>query len=141
VSDTGKADAIGYTSMVLAALMVFIGVRSYRENAGGGRLTFGRGLAVGLSISLISAACYVAAFQVMYFKLMPTFGESFAACMVHRARASGASPEKIEETARLAQTLKGMYDWPLTNAALAFSGSFPIGAIASALSAAVLRRK
>ena len=31
-----KGLIVGYTSMVLAFLMVFFGVRSYRENVGGG---------------------------------------------------------------------------------------------------------
>ena len=44
----GTADVLGYTSILLSALFVFFGIRSYRENAGEGRMTFGRGLAVGL---------------------------------------------------------------------------------------------
>ena len=43
-----KGEILGYTTIVLSALMVFFGVRSYRENVGGGRLTFGRGFAVGI---------------------------------------------------------------------------------------------
>ena len=135
------ADILGYTSIVAAALLVFFGVRSYREKAGGGRLTFGRGLAVGLLITLVASVCYAAAFQVVYFKLMPQFGERFAACMVERARASGAGDREIVETARQAQTLKDLYDRPLTNAALAFGTSFPIGLAAAAISAVILRRR
>lgn len=41
------ADALGYTSIVMSALLVFFGIRSYREHAGGGRITFARGIAVG----------------------------------------------------------------------------------------------
>ncbi|HUK62906.1 MAG TPA: DUF4199 family protein, partial [Dongiaceae bacterium] len=32
---------VGYTSMVLAFLLIFFGVRSYRDNVAGGRLSFG----------------------------------------------------------------------------------------------------
>lgn len=41
-------DLLGYTSIALSAQLVFLGVRSYRENSSGGRLGLGRGLAVGL---------------------------------------------------------------------------------------------
>jgi hypothetical protein len=32
---------IGYTTMVLAFLLIFFGVRSYRDNVGGGAVSFG----------------------------------------------------------------------------------------------------
>ena len=44
-----RALILGYTSMVLAFLLIFFGVRSYRDNIGGGRVGFGRALAVGSS--------------------------------------------------------------------------------------------
>ena len=39
---------VGYTSMVLAFLMTYFGVRSYRDNVAGGQVTFGRAFKVGL---------------------------------------------------------------------------------------------
>ena len=56
-----KAEIVGYTGMVLAFLMVFFGIRSYRENISGGTITFGRAFAVGILITLISCICYVVA--------------------------------------------------------------------------------
>src|SRR5258708_36599208 len=101
-----KGEILGYTTIVLAALMVYFGVRSYRENAGGGRLTFGRGFAVGILITLISSACYVGTWEIVYFKFMPGFAEKYAAHMVERAKASGASQEKMEKTERTAKQFK-----------------------------------
>lgn len=86
-----KGEILGYTTIVLSALMVFFGVRSYRENVGGGRLTFGRGFAVGILITLISCACYVGTWEIVYYKFMPGFAEKYAAHMVERAKASEAS--------------------------------------------------
>jgi hypothetical protein len=134
------ADVLGYTSIVLSALLVFFGIRSYRENAGGG-ITFGQGLAVGLLITAISCACYVVAFQIVYFQLVPEFGDKFAACMVERVRAAGGTPQQLEETAKQAATFKRLYDNPATNAALTFATSFPIGLAATAVSAAILRKR
>lgn len=135
------ADVLGYTSIVLAALLVFFGIRSFRENAAGGRLTFGQGMAVGVLITLVSAACYVAAFQLVYFRFVPDFGEKFAACMVERARAAGSTPQELDAVAKQAETLKGLYDKPAANAALSFAMSFPIGLAATAVSAAILRKR
>jgi hypothetical protein len=134
-------DVLGYTSMVASALMVFFAVRSYRENAGGGRIGFGRGVAVGLLVTLVSCACYAAVFEIIYFKLVPDFGDTFAACMVHRARSAGASAPEVDKVAQQAATLKRLYDHPASNAALSFATSFPIGLVVTLVSAAILRRR
>ena len=53
-----KAAVIGYTSMVLAFLMVFVGVKTYRDNVAGGRVTFGRAFTVGLLITMVASVCW-----------------------------------------------------------------------------------
>jgi len=52
---------VGYTGILMSMLLIFFGVRSYRENVGNGKISFGRGLAVGILIALLSTAGYVAA--------------------------------------------------------------------------------
>jgi len=135
-----RGDVLGYTSIAVSALLVFLGVRSYRQNSSG-RLSFGRGLAVGVLITLISSACHVATFHVLYFKVFPDLGDKYTACLIQRAKDSGASDQKVRQTAELAQKLKRLYDNPATNAAVAFAESFPVGAFAAVLSAAILKRK
>ncbi|HEY2457494.1 MAG TPA: DUF4199 domain-containing protein [Candidatus Acidoferrum sp.] len=136
-----KGYVVGYTIIILSALMVFFGVRSYRENVAGGRLTFGRGFAVGILIALISSVCYVATWEVIYFKFMPDFSDKYAAHMVEKAKAAGASPQKIEETERKAAQFKEMYNNPLINVAMTFAEPFPIGLVVTLLSAAILPKK
>jgi hypothetical protein len=135
-----KGEILGYTVMVLSALMVFFGVRSYRENAGSGRLTFGRGFAVGILITLISSACYVATWEIVYYKLMPDFADKYAAHMVERAKASGASQQKIDESVRQAKQFKQMYDNPAINVGITFMEVFPVGLVVTLVSAGILRK-
>jgi hypothetical protein len=136
-----KGEILGYTMIVLSGLMVFFGVRSYRENVGGGRLTFGRGVAVGVLITLISSACYVGAWEFVYYRLMPDFADKYAAHMVEHAKASGASQQKVEETAQKAKDFKKMYANPAINVAMTFMEVFPIGLVVTLLSAGILRKK
>jgi uncharacterized protein DUF4199 len=136
-----KGEILGYTTIVLSALMVFFGVRSYRENVAGGRLTFGCGFVVGILITLIASACYVGTWEIVYYKFMPDFGEKYAAHMVERAKASGASQQKVDETERQAKQFKQMYGNPVINVALTFMEVFPIGLAVTALSAGILRKK
>ena len=136
-----KGEVIGYTLIVASLLPVYFGIRSYRENVGGGAVSFGRAFAVGLLISVISCACYVVTWEFVYFKLAPDFADKFSAYAIEKARASGATPEKIDETARQMQQFKAMYDQPLVNAAITFMEPFPIGLIITVVSAAILKRK
>src|SRR5579864_5155132 len=100
-----KAEVLGYTIIVASALFVYFGVRSYRENVNGGKLTFGRGFQVGLLIAVISCLCYVAAWELSYFKLMPGFADKYAAYAIAKAKAKGASPAKLTEVAKRMQDL------------------------------------
>jgi hypothetical protein len=136
-----KGVIIGYTAIVLAALLVFFGIRSYRENVAGGRVTFGRAFAVGILITIISNACYVATWEVISSKFMPDFADKYAAQLIERAKASGASPEKVEKATRAAADFKRMYQNPVIRLALTFAEPFPVGLAVTLLSAAILRRK
>jgi hypothetical protein len=57
---------IGYTSMVLAFLMIFAGIKSYRDNVADGTVSFGRALVIGLLITLVASACYVATWEDLF---------------------------------------------------------------------------
>ena len=137
----GKGLLIGYTTMVLAGLLVFFGIRSYRENISGGKLTFGRGFVVGILISLISCCFYVGTWEVIYFKFMPDFAEKYAVQMVERAKASGASQQKIDATTRQAEEFVRSYHNPAYNVGMTFLEVFPVFLLITLLSTAILRKK
>jgi Protein of unknown function (DUF4199) len=136
-----KGLIIGYTTMVLAGLLVFFGIRSYRENVSGGTLTFGRAFIVGILISLLSCCFYVGTWEIIYFKFMPDFAEKYAAMMVERAKASGASPQKIDQTTRQAEEFVRNYHNPAYNIGMTFLEVFPVFLGITLLSAAILRKK
>ncbi len=138
---TNKAEVLGYASIVAASLVIFFGVRSYRENVTAGQITFVRAFAVGLLIALISSACYVGTWELVYYKFMPGFADKYAASMVKKARESGASQQKIEETQIEADKFKVMYQNPLNNVALTFMEVFPVELVVTIASAAILRKK
>ena len=132
---------IGYTTMVLAFLMVFFGVRSYRDNVAGGSVTFGRAFAVGLLITIVASVCYVATWQFIYYRMIPDFGDKYAAHAIEKAKASGATDaqiaEKTSEMADMNQKLKN----PLVNIALTFIEPLPVGILFTLIAAVALSRK
>jgi hypothetical protein len=132
---------VGYTGMVLAFLLVYFGVRSYRDREGGGAIGFGRALAVGLLIALVSSIGYVATWEVVYFGFQPDFLEKYSAYVVDKARRDGQSEAAIEKKkAEMAEFAKA-YRNPLLNAAITFVEPLPVGVLFAVGSAMALRRK
>jgi hypothetical protein len=136
-----KGAIVGYSGMVLSFLLVFFGIRSYRENVGDGKITFGRALSVGLLITLISCLCYVVTWEIVYFNLMPDFAEKYTSYIVEHVRASGASQQVIDAKIEEMKAFKAWYDKPLFNAAVTFLEPLPIGLPISLISAVILRRR
>ena len=132
---------VGYTTMVLAFLLIYFGVRSYRDAVGGGTVRFGRALAVGVLIAAVSSACYVATWEVMYFKFMPDFMDKYSAHELAKARASGASEADIASRKAEMEKFAVMYKNPLYNAAFTFMEPLPVGLIVALISAGLLSRR
>ena len=139
--DMDKAEVIGYTTIVLSFLLVFFGVRSYRDNLGGGQITFAKAFGVGLSITLISCVCYVVTWEILYFNFMPDFLDNYGAHVIEKLKASGASAAAIQAQLEQVDKYKRMYKNPFLNAAMTFLEPFPVGLVITVLSAAILKRK
>ncbi len=136
-----KGAIVGYTTMILAFMLVFFGISSYRENVSDGHITFARAFAVGILITLVACVCYVVAWETIYFKFMPDFADKYAGYVIEKARASGASQQVIDAQLQQMKSFKAMYDNPFINAAITFTEPFPIGLIVTLISAAILRKK
>lgn len=135
-----RAEVIGYTTIVVAFLLVFFGVRSYRDDVRGGTVSFGRAFAVGALIALVASACYVATWEVIYFGLEPDFVAGYQEHLLEEARAEGATPAELEQQREDFERFAEMYDNPLINAAITFVEPLPIGLVFALVSAAILRR-
>jgi hypothetical protein len=132
---------IGYTTMVVAFLLVFFGIRSYRDNVGGGRIRFGRALAVGALIVVVSSLCYVGTWELIYYKLSPDMSQRIRAAGIEQARAKGGTPAEVEARIAEARRFWDMYQNPAVNAAFTLIEPLPVGLVIALVSAGVLSRK
>lgn len=139
--DLDHSEIIGYTEMVLSFLLVFFGIRSYRDNVAGGAIGFGKAFQVGILITLITCVMYVLAWEIAYFNFFPNFLDQYTAHVLARMHSTGASEADIRETAAKLADLAKNYDNPLFNSAVTFMEVFPAGLIVTLVSAAILRRK
>lgn len=140
-TELGHSYLLGYTTMVLAFLMVYFGIRSFRDNVAGGVISYWRGFAIGIAITAIASVCYVAAWEVIYRKFAPDFYEKYGATVVEEARAKGATPAELEARKVQMDKQMEMYRNPFMNAALTFIEPFPVGLLFTLVSAGMLRRK
>lgn len=132
---------IGYTTMVVAYLMVFFGIRSYRDNVAGGELTFGRGFKIGALITAIASICYVLTWQVVNHQFVPDFTEKYAAYAIDKERQAGADAAALAEKQAELDRFQEMYRNPLFNVGITLLEVLPVGLVMTALSAALLRRR
>ena len=134
-------EVIGYTTIVHSFLLVFVGIRSYRANVGGGQITFPKAVAVGISITLILCVFYVATWELLYFNFLPGFMDRYGAYMVDKAKVSGASPVAVQVQLQQLRKYNELYGDSFLNVAIAFIKHFPIGLVITLISAGVLKRK
>jgi len=120
---------------------VFFGIRSYRENVGGGQISFGRAFSVGILIVLIASVMYVITWLILYYNFIPDFAEKYTAHLLEKSRAAGASPEQLAAEAQQMESMKWMLNNPFINAAVAFIEPLPVGIVLTLVSAAILRKR
>lgn len=136
-----RGEIIGYTTMVLAGLLIFFGVRSYRDNVAGGSVSFGRAFAVGIQIGVVAAVCYVAAWEIISTKVSPDFMQKYQAHVLEKARADGETQQQLAARKVEMEKFAELYKNPLINVAMTFMEPLPVALLLSLVSAAVLSRK
>lgn len=139
--DFSNSQLIGYASMVVAFLIVFFGVRKYRDTIAGGTITFGKAFQVGLLISLVTCAVYVVSWQIAYYGFLPDFADRYEALTLENMREKNASEAEIAAVTKQMAGFKELYANPLFNIGITFLEVFPVALIMSLISAAIVRRR
>ena len=132
---------IGYSTIVIAFLAIYLGIRAYRDNVAGGRIGFGRALAVGLLITAVASVCYLASWQLVYHRVAPDFLDKYAAYAVDKDRRAGATDVEIAATRKEMDDFRDMYRNPFLNVALTLLEPLPVGLVFSLVSAGLLSRR
>jgi hypothetical protein len=132
---------LGYTILVASSLLIYFGIRSYRDNTLAGQISFGRAFACGILITLIACVCYVAVWEVFYFNFIPHYMDSYFAAQIHKIQSSGLDPATTAARVAAIEHSQQLYQNPFVNMAYAFIEPLPIGVIIALISAAILRRK
>src|ERR1700755_3268310 len=138
---SGHSMILGYTIMVASFLLVYFGIRSYRDNNLAGQISFGRAFACGLLITLITCVCYVAMWEILYFNFMPHFMDGYFAAQIHKVQSAGLDPATTAARVAAIERSQQLYQNPFVNMAYTFLEPLPVGLIITLISAALPRRK
>ncbi len=131
----------GYTIMVLSFLIIFVGVKHYRDTECGGSITFGRALATGTLMMLISCACYVAMWEVLVATVEKNFAHDYAIGMVKHAQKSGLQGAALDAKIAEAHNFEVMYSNPLYRMSMTLLEPLPVDIVMALVTAGILRRK
>jgi hypothetical protein len=132
---------LGYASMLAGFLLVWFGIRSYRDNVAGGSVRFGRAFAVGALIALVSSLCYTATWEVYYFGIGTDFVAKYQAHQMAEAREKGATQAQLDKKAAELKKFAEMYENPVFNAGMTLMEPLPLGLLVALVSAAILSRR
>jgi hypothetical protein len=137
---SGHSLVLGYTIMVASFLLIYFGIRSYRDNNLDGQISFGRAFACGILITLISSICYVVMWEIVYFNFMPHFMDGYFAAQIHKVQSAGLDSATTAARVAAIQHSQQLYQNPVVNMAYTFMEPLPVGLLITLISAALLRR-
>ena len=131
---------LGYATMIIALSLVFFGIKSYRDNHGG-RITFLKGLQVGILISLVCAVCYAGSWELYYRGSGQEFLQKYTAHYIDQMKNSGSSDAEVAKTEAEMARFAEMYKNFFVRFGFTLIEILPVGFIVTLISALLLRRR
>ncbi len=130
----------GYSTMIIALSLVFFGIKSYRDN-NGGKITFLKGMQIGILITLISAVCYGISWEVYYRTSGADFMQQYSVHYIEQMKTKGASEAEIAATQKQMDEFGELYKNFFMRFGMTLMEILPVGVIVTLISAALLRKK
>jgi hypothetical protein len=137
--ETAPGALVGYLVMLIALTAVFLGIKQHRDKALGGVIKFVPALTVGLGISVVASVFWVVGWEISLALSGFDFPAAYSKSLLEAERARGASEADLQQVIADAEAFATMYANPLFRVPITFAEIFPIGALISLLSAALLR--
>lgn len=132
-------EILGYAAMISALSVVYFAIKHYRDEVMDGRVSLGKGLGIGLIISLFAGLGSAIADLVYTTIIAPDFVETFKEAELERLKASLPPEEYEQAAANLLEQIEIMGS-PIMLALLMFVTVVIIGFIISLISAFILRQ-
>lgn len=135
-----SSQVFGYLIMLLALSVIFVAVKSYRDNDRGGYIKFLPAFGMGLGIAAVAGVVYVIGWEIYLAVSGGGFIEDYVAAHIGKMEAAGASAEAIAAEREKMDGMVKMYANPLFRMPITFTEIFPVGLLVALISAAILRK-
>jgi hypothetical protein len=133
-------EVIGYLTILLSMIFVFLGIRYYRNHINGGLLSFGQGLKIGTLIVLIPSVCF-GLFDLFYAKVLnPDWQNDYLNHYVEKLKKT-TPPDQLQPKLDALHSQMEMFSNPVMEFLLMFATVFIIGFIVTIISSLTLMRK
>ena len=133
---------IGYAGMLIVFSVIFFGIKSFRDNQGGGTVTFWKAFQIGLLITLIASVIHAVGGQI-YNLVNPDFKNFFIQKFTEyqmRLLPDPADPAAAESIRQQVEMMRMIYENPILDFLFSTMMILPAGLIVTVVSAALLRR-
>lgn len=132
---------VGYAGIILSFVLVYFGIKSYRDKYRNGIISFGKAFQVGILIAAISSLIYVIAWMSYSPYLMPDFPQKYAKAQIENAKEAGKSEAEVAQVEEDMQKYLESIENPLIYGLMTFAEPFPVGLIITLISSMILKRK
>ncbi len=138
--DFTTQEIYGYASIVVSLLFVFFGIKHFRDTKNHGILSIGKGLVIGLIITLFASITF-GIYNVVYVEYIdPNFMTDYYNHSVEQVSKTLSGAE-LQAKLKQMEDEKNLFANPFMNFSLMFLTVFMIGLIISLISTLILHRK
>ncbi|MDF7775229.1 DUF4199 domain-containing protein [Sphingomonas sp. AOB5] len=130
---------LGYLIMLVAMVLIFVGLKRYRDVEKGGVIRFLPALGVGMAISLMAALAYVVLWEVYMWATDYTFLDKFIATQTEIWRAQGMPAAELAKKVAEMDAMRVWYANPVWRMLITFMEIAVVTPVVPLISAALLR--
>lgn len=133
-------EVIGYSSILLAMIFVFLGVKKCRDEHLDGHISFGQALKIGVFITIIPSLAF-GAYNILYTEVLdPQMVENYFNVMLEKERAVLSATEFAAKKTEM-EAQAEMFNNPFIQFFVMFMTVFIIGFIVTLISALFLKKE
>lgn len=139
-TDNGlPSEWFGYLVIFVACALVFVGMRQYRDVERGGVIRFWPAFGVGVAIALVGAFAHAVLWEIYMAVTQMDFVTLYIESIRKGMAEAGASPADIAAKVTETESMRSLFENPLTRFPIVMLEPIPVSVPVALLSAALLR--